>query len=166
MIKVENSTNKKSWKGIIMKKLKCKVLRFVGTLSRAINSKSDSKYKQFNLQKGQYMFLTRVCENPGINFMKLSHILKVDKTTTTKAVKKLINIGYLDKQQDEKDKREYKLFPTKKALKIYNFLIDEESKQLKIVFKDFSEDEKQTATQLIKRMSINIEEYWLDIENK
>jgi len=149
-----------------MKELKFKVLRFVGALSRAINSRADSKYKEFNLQKGQYMFLTRVCEKPGINFIKLSNILKVDKTTTTKAVRKLINLGYLDKQQDEKDKREYKLFPTKKALKIYDFIIEEESKQLKIAFKDFSEDEKQIATQLIKRMSENIEEYWFDIKNK
>lgn len=149
-----------------MKKLKCKVLRFIGTLSRAINSKADSKYKQFNLQKGQYMFLTRVCENPGINFIKLSNMLKVDKTTTTKAVKKLIDLDYLDKHQDEKDKREYKLFPTTKALKIYNFIIEEESKQLKIAFKNFNEDEKQIAAKLIQRMSENIEEYWLDIENK
>lgn len=149
-----------------MKKLECEVLRFVGTLSRAINSKADFKYKKFNLQKGQYMFLTRVCENPGINFVNLSNMLKVDKTTTTKAVKKLIDIGYLSKQQDKSDKREYKLTATKKALEIYEFIIEEESKQLKICFKDFSEEEKQMATKLIKRMSENIEEYWLDIKNK
>lgn len=140
-----------------------KVLRFVGALYRAINSKADFKYKQFNLQKGQYMFITRVCENPGINFMDLSNMLKVDKTTTTKAVKKLIDIGYLNKQQDENDKREYKLTPTKKALDVYEFIIREESKQFEISFKGFSEEEKKTATELIKRMSENIEEYWLDI---
>lgn len=145
-----------------MKKLECKVLRFVGTLSRAINSKADLKYKQFDLQKGQYMFLTRVCENPGINFVDLSDMLKVDKTTTTKAVNKLIDIGYLNKQQDERDKREYKLTPTKKALEVYEFIIEEESRQLEISFKGFSEKEKQMAIELIKRMSENIEEYWLE----
>lgn len=149
-----------------MKAPEYKVLRFVGALYRAINSKADSKYKQFNLQKGQYMFITRVCENPGINFMDLSNMLKVDKTTTTKAVKKLIDIGYLDKQQDENDRREYKLTPTKKALEVYEFIIHEESKQFEISFRDFTEEEKQMATALIKRMSENIEEYWLDIKNK
>ena len=34
------------------------------------------------------MFLTRVCENPGINFVDLSNMIKVDKTKTTKVVKK------------------------------------------------------------------------------
>lgn len=150
----------------IIKKLECKILRFVGALSRSISSRGDIKYKQFDIQKGQHMFLTRICEKPGINFVDLSNLLKVDKTTTTKAVKKLIEIGYLNKEQDESDKREYKLTPTKKALEIYEFLIEEENKQIEICFKDFSEEEKQMATKLIKRMSENIEEYWFDIKNK
>lgn len=32
-------------------------------------------------------------------------MLKVDKTTTTKAVQKLIELGYINKEQDESDKR-------------------------------------------------------------
>ncbi|MDD7795388.1 MarR family winged helix-turn-helix transcriptional regulator [Clostridium sp. 'White wine YQ'] len=143
-----------------MKELDCKVLRFTGTLYRAINSKADFEYKKYDLQKGQYMFLTRVCENPGINFVELSNMLKVDKATTTKAVKKLIDIGYMNKQQGQSDKREYKLTPTKKGLEVYNFILGEERKQLEISFKGFSKDEKQLATELIRRMSENIEEYW------
>jgi len=148
-----------------MKGLEFKVLRFVGTLSRAINSKADFKYKKFNLQKGQYMFLTRVCENPEINLVNLSNMLKVDQATTTKAVKKLIDIGYINKEQDENDKRGYKLTPTKKALDVYESIIEEERKQLEISFNGFSEEEKQMASRLIERMSENIEEYWLDIRN-
>ena len=139
-----------------MIKLEYKVLRFVGTLSRAINSTSDSNYKRFGLQKGQYMFITRVCENPGINFIELSDMLKVDKATTTKAVK----------EQDENDKRGYKLNPTPKALVIYEKIMAEESKQLEISFKGFSEEEKKIATDLIEKMSENIEEYWLKVKNK
>jgi DNA-binding MarR family transcriptional regulator len=149
-----------------MEKLEFKVLRFVGTLSRAINSKADYNYKKFDLQKGQYMFITRICENPGINLANLSNILKVDQATTTKAVKKLIDIGYLNKQKDENDKRGYKLTPTKKALEVYEFIIEEEGKQLNISFKGFSEEEKKMADRLIERMSENIEEYWLDMKNK
>lgn len=54
--------------------------------------------------------------------------------------------------------------PTKKALEIYKLLIKEENKQIKMCFKDFSEEEKQVAAKLIKRMNENIEEYWLDIK--
>lgn len=143
-----------------MKNLDKKTLRYVGTLSRAINSTADLKYKKFNLNKGQYLFITRICENPGINFVELSNMLKVDKTTTTKAVKKLIELGYLIKKQDEKDKREYKLSPTLKALEVYEFILEEENRQLEISFAGFNEEEKKLATNLIERMSNNIELYW------
>lgn len=145
-------------------KLKQKSLRYTGALYRATNFRSDVKYKDYNLQKGQYMFLTRICENPGINFMDLSAMLKVDKTTTTKAVQKLIEIGYVEKVQDELDKRGYKLTPTTKALEIYNLIIKEENRQLDICFKNFSEEEKTMAEKLLKRMSENIEEYWNELK--
>ena len=39
----------------IMNNLEYETLRYVGALSRAINSTSDWKYKQFDLKKGQYL---------------------------------------------------------------------------------------------------------------
>lgn len=151
-------------KGI--KNLDDKVLRFVGVLARSISSSGDIKYREFNMQKGQHMFLTRICENPEINFVDLSNLLKVDKTTATKAVRKLIEIGYVDKKQDGYDKRGYKLTATKRGHEIYDLLINEENRQIEICFKGFSEEEKQAVTKLIKRMSVNIEEYWIEAKNK
>lgn len=160
---VELSTKNKEAK---MNNLEYETLRYVGALSRAINSTADWKYKKFDLKKGQYLFITRICENPGINFIELSNMLKVDKTTTTKAVQKLIELGYINKEQDERDKRGYKLTPTEKAWEVYNFIIQEESKQLKISFEGFSQEEKEMATELLKRMSENIEEYWHEYKNQ
>lgn len=148
-----------------MNELDSNALRSVGTLSRAIHSKSDFKFKQLGLQKGQYMFLTRVCENYEINLVDLSTMLKVDKATTTKAVKKLIDLGYINKKQNEKDKREYQLTPTRKGVQIYNLLIKEEKKQLDISFDGFTQDEKVEATKLLERMSKNIDKYWLGTSN-
>ena len=149
-----------------MNNLEYETLRYVGALSRAINSTADWKYKQFDLKKGQYLFITRICENPGINFVELSNMLKVDKTTTTKAVQKLIELGYINKEQDESDKRGYKLTPTENALKVYDFIMQEEAKQLKISFEGFSKEEKEMATKLINKMSENIEEYWHEYKNQ
>jgi DNA-binding MarR family transcriptional regulator len=70
-----------------VKKLDSCLLREIGVLLRVIHYVSDVKYKELKLQKGQFTFLTRICENPGISFVELSNMLKVDKTTTTKAVK-------------------------------------------------------------------------------
>jgi DNA-binding MarR family transcriptional regulator len=136
------------------------ILREIGALSRAVNSKSDLKFKEYQLQKGQFIFLTRICENPGLNYSQLSNLLRVDKTTTTKAVQKLIAGGYIQKTQDESDSRAYKLFPTSKALEVYESVIEEENINIELCFKGFSAEEITTAYEFVRRMSKNMESVW------
>nr|WP_248484786.1 MarR family transcriptional regulator [Tepidibacter aestuarii] len=123
------------------------------------------KFKKLNLQKGQFIFLTRICENPGISLMQLSILLKVDKTTTTKVIQKLMNEGYINKEKDEVDKRIYRLFPTEKVLNIYNSVIEEENRNIEICFKGFTDEEKSVVYELIKKMKENIEANWHELKN-
>ncbi|MDB0438695.1 MarR family winged helix-turn-helix transcriptional regulator [Clostridioides difficile] len=148
----------------MIKKLDSNILREVGTLSRAVNSINDMKYKELKLQKGQFTFLTRICENPGINLVELSNVLKVDKATTTKAIQKLIKAGYVDKKQDEFDKRGYNLTPTNKSLEVYELIIEEENRSIEICFNKFTDEEKQTANNIIEKMRKNIEEEWFKVK--
>jgi DNA-binding MarR family transcriptional regulator len=148
----------------IIKELSNILLRQIGTLSRSVHYISDIKYKELKLQKGQFTFLTRICENPGINFIDLSNMLKVDKATTTKAVQKLVEASYIEKRRDEQDKRGYNLNPTNKALEVYNLIIEEENKNINICFKNFTEDDKKSINKLITKMSKNIENEWIKIK--
>lgn len=86
----------------------------------------------------------------------MTELLHVDKTTTTKAVQKLITIGYIEKSVNLEDKRILNLFPTKKALPVYNKLICDENEVLELCFDGFSEDERKLAKELIHRMNKNI----------
>lgn len=152
---------------VTIKKLGSDILREIGTLSRSIHSISDLRFKELKLQKGQFTFLTRICENQGISLVNLSDLLKVDKTTTTKAIQKLIEAGYIDKKRDDFDKRIWRLFPREKALEIYSFIIDEENRNIEICFADMSAEEKILVRKLIKKMSGNIEKSWSDlVKNK
>ncbi|MBV7273663.1 MarR family transcriptional regulator [Clostridiaceae bacterium UIB06] len=126
---------------------------------------SDIKFKEINLQKGQFIFLTRICENQGINQIDLSNLLKVDKTTTTKATQKLIEAGYIDKKRDHIDKRIWRLYPKEKALKVYSFIIEEENRNIEICFNNFSAEEKELVNKLVKKMRENIENDWKETKN-
>lgn len=139
-------------------------MREIGTLSRCIHYISDLKFKELNLQKGQFTFLTRICENPGINQIDLSNILKVDKTTTTKAIQKLIDAGYIYKEKDEIDKRMWRLYPKEKALEAYEFIIDEENRNIGVCFDKFNEEEKEMVYKLVRKMSKNIESDWKEVK--
>lgn len=122
-------------------------------------------FKELGLQKGQFIFLTRVCENPGINQIDLSNLLKVDKTTTTKAIQKLIDTGYVRKTRDERDKRMWRLYPEKKGLDAYTPVIEEENRNIAVCFTSFTEAEKEAAQRLVKKLSENIENNWKALKN-
>lgn len=134
-------------------------------LARAVQSISDICFKEIQLQRGQFVFVTRVCENPGINQIALSNQLKVDKATTAKAVQKLIDIGYVRKERDEKDRRTWRLYPTERAMDTYSTIIHEENRKIAICFHDCSELQKQQVYTLVKKMRENIEEDWKKNKN-
>jgi len=148
-----------------MVKLRNEVFREVGMLARCIQSISDIKYREIKLQRGQFIFLTRICESPGINLIELSHILKVDKATTTKAVQKLMKEDYVVRERDNVDKRMWHLFPSPKAKEIYPYIIQEENQNIEICFHGFSFAEKQNVVQLLKRMSENIDQAWKELKS-
>ena len=143
-----------------MNLLDSQILRDIGAVARSVQSISDTQFRRLNLQKGQFIFLTRICEHPGINLIDLSQLLRVDKTTTTKAVKKLIEISYVKKERDESDQRAWRLFPTEKALNTYAKVIAAENQLIGYCFNGFSEPEKSAASQLLARMRDNISHEW------
>ena len=144
----------------IINVLNNEILREVGALARCIHSINDIKYRKIKLQRGQFIFLTRVCENPGINMIDLSDILKVDKTTTTKAIQKLLEAGYVKKEHDCADKRMLNLFPTVKALEMYPLIIAEENRCIDVCFTGFSQEERRMSYSLLRRMRENVEQEW------
>ena len=143
-----------------MNDLEKEILREIGSITRCINSISDIKYKNINLQKGQFIFLIRVCENPGINQRDLSKLLKVDKTTTAKAIQKLINVGYIERKEDPSDKRMWRLYPLQKALEAYDYITEEENRVNKDYYNNFNKEEKKLVYKLLKKLRENIENDW------
>jgi DNA-binding MarR family transcriptional regulator len=150
--------------GVAISNLKNKILREVGMLARCIQSISDIKFRELKLQRGQFIFLTRICESPGINLIELSNLLKVDKATTTKAIQKLIEENYVLRERKSADKRMWHLSPSPKAKEIYSYIIQEENHNIESCFSGFSTEEKDIVYQLLKRMRENIEHDWKELK--
>ena len=148
-----------------MTELNSELLREIGALARCVHAISDIKFRSYLLQKGQFIFLTRICENKGINLIDLSNMLKVDKTTTSKAVQKLIKAGYVTKQKDDFDQRMWRLSPLPKAVEIYAYIIDEENRNVDACIKGFSDCEVTKTLLLLRKMRQNIENRWKVVKN-
>jgi len=136
------------------------ILREIGMIARALDSISNIEFKDYDLTKGQYLYLVRICENPGIIQEKLAEMIKVDRTTASRAIKKLEISGFIEKKDDEHNQKIKKLFPTEKGKKIYPFIKRENDYSNKVALEGLSKVEVETLFNLLQRVRKNVEVDW------
>ncbi|MFP3126365.1 MarR family winged helix-turn-helix transcriptional regulator [Ectobacillus funiculus] len=136
------------------------ILREIGMIARALDSISNIEFKEFELTKGQYLYLVRICENPGIIQEKLAEMIKVDRTTAARAIKKLEMNGFIEKKEDKHNKKNKKLFPTEKGKNVYPFIKREHDFSDIVALEGFSETEVETIFNLLQRVRKNVEKDW------
>ena len=127
------------------------ILREIGMIARALDSISNIEFKEYELTKGQYLYLVRICENPGIIQEKLSEMIKVDRTTAARAIKKLEINGFIEKKEDESNKK-LKTFPDRKRKNVYPFIKRENDYSNTVALEGFSETEAETISNLLQRV--------------
>ncbi|MGG4217892.1 MarR family transcriptional regulator [Paenibacillus jamilae] len=136
------------------------VLREIGMIARALDSISNIEFKEYDLTKGQYLYLVRICENPGIIQEKLAEMIKVDRTTASRAINKLVINGFIEKKEDRHNKKINKLFPTEKGKRVYPFIKREHDYSDRVALAGFSESEVNTIFNLLQRVRKNISDEW------
>lgn len=136
------------------------ILREVGMIARALDSISNIEFKELDLTKGQYLYLVRIDENPGIIQEKLSEMIKVDRTTAARAIQKLEIQGFIEKKDDETNRKIKRLFTTEKGKQAYSFLKREGDHTDLVALAGFSEKEQETLFRLLLRVRKNVEVEW------
>ncbi|PGT79763.1 MULTISPECIES: MarR family winged helix-turn-helix transcriptional regulator [Bacillaceae] len=136
------------------------ILREIGMIARALDSISNIEFKEFDLTKGQYLYLIRIYENPGIIQEKLAELIKVDRTTAARAIKKLEINGFIEKKDDEHNQKIKRLFPTEKGKNVYPFIKRENEHSNNVALEGFSEIEVETILNLLQRVRRNVEVDW------
>jgi len=136
------------------------ILREIGMIARALDSISNIEFKEFDLTKGQYLYLVRICENPGIIQEKLAEMIKVDRTTAARAIKQLEVHGFIEKKDDEHNKKIKKLFPTDKGKQVFPFIKRENDHSNRVALAGLSESEGEVLFQLLQKVRKNIEIDW------
>ncbi|EGP8471875.1 winged helix-turn-helix transcriptional regulator, partial [Listeria monocytogenes] len=128
------------------------ILRDIGVIARALDSISNIEFKELNLAKGQFIYLVRICENQGIIQEKLVDILKIDRTTASRAIKNLEKNGLIIKKQNKNNKKNKLLFPTEKGQQLYPLIIRENEYSNAVALKGFTEAEINMLTDALKKV--------------
>lgn len=126
--------------------------KYVAAIYRNMQSIINFKLADIDIKSGQQDFLFVISKNEGISQKELSNILYVGKSTTAKAVKNLINSGYITRKQDETDKRYNRLYLTEKGKKITPRMSATFSEIMDIFAGGLSDDEFEQTLILLKKI--------------
>lgn len=140
------------------------LLREIGKIYRALESMGNVEFKQFELAKGQYAYLVRICENPGIILERLSEMLKIDRATASRAVAKLELSGLIQKESDLENKKILRLIATPKGMELYEVLRAEEEYSHNTALSGITEEEQRVLLELLERIQNNLEPEWTKVK--
>lgn len=141
------------------------ILRNIGTIARALDSISNIEFKKYNLSKGQYLFLIRIYENPGIIAKRLADLVCVDKTTASRSINKLIKNGLVEKMDDTKNKKNKHLYVSEKGKKIYPIIKRENEYSNNVALNGLTENEINHLSALLSKATENVVNNWDTVKN-
>lgn len=137
-----------------------KVLREIGIIARALDSIANIEFRDLELARGQYLYLVRIGEHPGIIQEELSDLLKVDRSTVACSVKKLADKGFIRELNDHSNQKIKKWILTEKGQALYPFILAEHAYSEKAALKGFSQAEILQLEKWLAKMSENVAADW------
>ncbi len=136
------------------------VLREIGMIARALDAISNIEFKQLQLTKGQYLYIVRIFEQEGIFPDQLAELIKVDRTTAARAIKKLEENGFIEKKDDLHNKKIKRLYTTEKGKAIYPFIRRENDFSNNMSLNGLTKAERETLLGLLQRVRENVDTDW------
>lgn len=136
------------------------ILREVGMIARCFESIANIEFKEYNLAKNQYIYLVRIYENPGIIQERIADMLKVDRSTASRAIEKLRVSGFIEKVSSEENKKNICLYATEKGKEVYDLLKSDEEYSNEVALKDLTTEELELLSKLLRKIRENIEPDW------
>ena len=126
----------------------------IGKLSaanRLISMYLASRYSVLGVKDIYHLYITVTVRNPGVSQQELTSKCTINASNITRALMQLEKDGFIYRVKDKKDKRGWLLYPTEKAVEIYDELVttfdDLQSKMLSVL----SEEERRQLVAILPK---------------
>lgn len=136
------------------------ILREIGIIARALDSIANIEFRDLELARGQYLYLVRIGEEPGIIQEELSDRLKVDRSTVARSVKKLADKGLIEDLKDNTNQKTKQWFLTEKGKAVYPYILAEHQYSEKIALEGFSKEEAIQLEKWLAKVRMNVAADW------
>lgn len=135
-----------------------KIMKYINRISRMAEADRARYFEKYNITGYQVSYLIVIKTNPGISQDELAENLFVNKSTVTRNVSSLIEQGYIYKQEDARDKRVFRLYPTDKLLEIMPKLRKYLRNWSNDVMQDLTKEEKNEFSKMLIKVSKSAQE--------
>ncbi|WP_099467132.1 MarR family winged helix-turn-helix transcriptional regulator [Konateibacter massiliensis] len=112
----------------------------------------DRALKKFDLSSGSFRYLFILEKSEGICQNRLSEKIGNDKAMSTRTIAKLMELGYVVRQSDERDSRAYKLYLTDKARSIIPGIRKEIAIMVDLLTEDLTEEERRITERTLNKI--------------
>lgn len=131
------------------------LFRLIGSISRRATREVNQRVKEYGLDNNLFLYLLRIFENPGLTQYELIQLVEIDKTTMSRALKKLLDMGYIRKEIDLENKNFKKLFPTDRAIGIQKEIAQIESQYVDDRLADLSASEREELAMILLKIQVS-----------
>lgn len=112
----------------------------------------DSVLAAFGFGRAHHRVLHFVNRNPGLKVAELLDILKITKQSLGRVLKQLIDQGYVEQREGEKDRRQRLLFVTPKGEALVLKLADLQTQRIMRAFGELGPDAPATVRRFLVAM--------------
>jgi DNA-binding MarR family transcriptional regulator len=129
--------------------------RLIACLYRQAQIHLEKKLAPLGLGSGTYAYMLMLAHHDTMSQNEITKHLVIDKATTTRAIQKLLKLGYVNKVQDPDDQRAFRISLTEKGKEQIPPLRQVLQEWTDILSRNFLENDKKTAVHLLQRMVEN-----------
>ncbi|WP_054750495.1 MarR family winged helix-turn-helix transcriptional regulator [Lacticaseibacillus thailandensis] len=135
-------------------------LRAIGIIARALDSIANIEFRTLNLTRGQYLYVARIAEHPGIIQEQLVDQLKIDRATVARSVGKLCDQCLVTKRPDPHNAKASQLFLTPAGTAAADLIHRENEYSLQTALRGMNSTEIAQLERLLNQMSANVAADW------
>lgn len=115
-------------------------------------SEPDEILSGFGFGRAHHRVLHFVDRNPGLSVADLLDILKITKQSLARVLKQLIDRGFIEQREGERDRRQRLLFATPEGEKLAHTLVGIQAKRIDRAVASFSAEQREAAAEFLARL--------------
>jgi MarR family transcriptional regulator, organic hydroperoxide resistance regulator len=131
--------------------------RLIADVGRLQASRLDQMMDEIGLYRGQAVLLIVLGEADGLTHSEIAETLKISPAAATKVIKRLEELGYLQRRADSSDERISRVFLLEGGRAVLDQIHAVFRRVNRVILNDFTNDEQAQLRGLLTRVYANLQ---------